>query len=122
MDHELYQELILEHYRAPRNAGRLDAPDFSAKEYNPSCGDACELFLKMEDGRVAEAKHDSAGCAVSMASVSMLTEELKGKSAEDLRALTKEDVLGMLGISVGTMRLRCALLPLETLRKALNAK
>lgn len=120
MDEQLYKELIIEHYQNPQNAGRLDGADFTGKEINTSCGDEIELFVKMKDGKVSEVKHDSKGCAISMASVSMLSEELAGKTKEELDALSKEDILDMLGITVSSMRLRCALLPLETLRKALS--
>jgi len=120
MDEQLYKELIIEQYRNPMNTGRLEDADFTAKEHNPACGDEVELFICMDEGRVADVRHDSKGCAISQASASLLSEELKGKTEAELHALTKEDVLDMLGITTGTTRLRCALLPLETLRKALK--
>ena len=126
---ELYRENILDHYKHPRNAGRIDAADFSARELNPSCGDAIELFLKTEadsaspDGlRVASATFDGRGCAISQASASMLTEKLKGLPLEEARALTDRDILAMLGIEVGPLRMRCATLSLRALAAALDSK
>lgn len=122
MEDALYRELIMEHAEEPHNLGRMEDPDLYGEEVNPTCGDEIRLYLKLEDGKVAEVKHDSKGCAVSQASVSMLTDMIKGKAEEELKKLEKEDVLAMLGIGVSTMRLRCALLSLETLRNALGTK
>jgi len=120
MDEEIYKENILDHYKHPRNAGRIDDADFSGRELNPSCGDATELFVKMDGGRVAEAKFAGRGCAVSQASVSMLTEKMKGMNLEELRGLNESDILGLLGIDVGPLRMKCAMLPLRALAKALE--
>lgn len=122
MEDALYRELIMEHAEEPHNAGTISEPDRYGEEVNPTCGDEIRMYLKIEGGSVDDAKHDSKGCAVSQASVSMLTDMIKGKKEEELKSLEKEDVLGMLGISVSTMRLRCALLSLETLRKALGQR
>lgn len=122
MDHELYKELIMEHAQHPLHIGKIENPDRYGEEVNPTCGDEIHLYLKLEDGKVGEVKHDSKGCAISQASVSMLTEKLQGMSEEEMKQLKKEDVLEMLGVPVGTMRLRCALLSLETLRNALGMR
>jgi len=97
----LYQEVILDHYRNPRNKGRLDPAE--------------DLRLD-EDGRVAEVAWDGHGCAISMASASMLSEEIQGKTLEDLRQLGKDDILEMLGMELGRVRLQCALLSLKVLK------
>lgn len=120
MDHELYRELIMEHSADPQNTGKLENPDRYGEEVNPTCGDEIHLYLKFKDGKLDEVAHDSKGCAISQASVSMFTELMKGKTEDELKKLQKEDVLELLGVPVGTMRLRCALLSLETLRNALN--
>ncbi len=113
----LYQEVILDHYRNPRNKGRLDPADISYEDDNPLCGDRIRLDLRLdEDGRVAEVAWDGHGCAISMASASMLSEEIQGKTLEDLRQLGKDDILEMLGIELGRVRLQCALLSLKVLK------
>ena len=108
-DEAMYRENILDHYREPHNAGRLEAATFSHKELNPSCGDTIELFVKLEGGRVADVRFDGHGCAISQASVSMLTDHLKGMDVESLKKLAKEDIFKLLGVEVGMTRLRCAL-------------
>ncbi len=112
-----YQEVILDHYRNPRNKGRLDPADISYEDDNPLCGDRIRLDLRLdEDGRVAEVAWDGHGCAISMASASMLSKEIQGKTLEDLRQLGKDDILEMLGIELGRARLQCALLSLKVLK------
>lgn len=114
-----YQEMILDHYRNPRNKGRLDPADISHEDDNPLCGDRIRLDLRLdEDGRVAEVAWDGHGCAISMASASMLSKEMQGKTLEDLCQLGKDDILEMLGIELGRARLQCALLSLKVLKAA----
>lgn len=119
-DEEMYKENILDHYREPHNAGRLEGATFSHKELNPSCGDTIELFVKIADGKVADAKFDGHGCAISQASVSMLTDHIKGMDVDALGKLAKEDVFRLLGVEIGMTRLRCALLGLKTLEIGLR--
>ena len=113
---DLYRENIIDHYRHPRNKGHLDAPDIHYHDVNPFCGDEITIELKVVDGRVVEAAFDGKGCAISQASASMLTEEILGKTLEEVKMLEKEDVLEMLGIPIGPVRLKCALLPLKVLK------
>lgn len=123
MEDELYRENILDHYKHPRNAGRLEEPAIAARELNPSCGDSVELFLMFDAcDRVADVKFEGRGCAVSMASVSLLTERIKGRPLADVLALGERDILGLLGIEVGPMRMKCAMLPLRALKSALANK
>jgi nitrogen fixation NifU-like protein len=112
----LYREAILDHYRHPRHKGHLESPDISYHDHNPFCGDEITLELKIEDGLVVQAAFDGRGCAISQASASMMTEEIVGKSLEELRGWTKDDILELLGIEVGPVRLKCALLPLKALK------
>lgn len=113
---DMYHELILDHYRDPRNWAILDPADIDHEEKNPLCGDRLRLTLRVRDGIITEVGWSGEGCAISQSSASMLGETLVGKSLEEARAITKEDVLEMLGISLGPVRLKCALLSLKTLK------
>lgn len=114
-----YEDLILDHWRHPRNRGCLEAPDVDITEANPLCGDVVRLQLKLDGGKVSEVRFDGRGCAISMASASLLTEMVKGKGLDELEALREEDLLAAIG-GVIKPRLKCALLPFWALRKALE--
>lgn len=116
MSADLYREVILDHYRNPKNKGRLDPADYSAEDVNPLCGDEVRIDLRVADGRVAEVTFDGRGCAVSQASASILTEMIEGKTLDEVKALTKDDLLEEIGIPVSPARLKCALLPLKVLK------
>lgn len=116
---DLYREQILDHYGNPRNEGTLDAPDISNERDNPVCGDVIRLDIELQDGRVSEARFSGQGCVISIAAASMFTEEIQGKSIEELKALQDEDVLDMLGVDLGVSRANCGLLPLRVLQEAL---
>lgn len=113
---DLYREVILDHYQNPRNYGTLDPADISYEEDNPVCGDHIRLDLRLENGRVAEVRFSGHGCAISQASASMLTETIEGKTLEEIKSLSKEDIVDMLGIPLGPVRLKCALLSLKVLK------
>ncbi|MFH1609796.1 MAG: Fe-S cluster assembly sulfur transfer protein SufU [Candidatus Bipolaricaulota bacterium] len=115
-----YEEVILDHWRHPRNKGRLEGPDASAVEANPLCGDVVRMEIKVQDGKVADVRFSGEGCAISQAAASLLTEIVQGKPAAEAAAMTDEELLAALGGVVRT-RLTCALLPLRALRKALTA-
>lgn len=115
----IYSELILDHYQNPRNYGKVIKPTFSSKASNPLCGDQIEINAKIAQGRIKEIKFHGRGCAISTAAASMLTEYLKGKSKKELKKLNKKTILKMLGIKLGVNRIKCALLPLEALKKLL---
>ena len=112
----LYREAILDHYKHPRNKGHLDSPSISHFDHNPFCGDEITLELKIQDGVVVQAAFDGRGCAISQASASMMTEEIIGKTLDELKGWSKEDILDLLGIEIGPVRLKCALLPLKALK------
>lgn len=114
--YDLYREHILDHYQNPRNYGELENPDISHEEYNPLCGDRLVIQLKLQNDHVSEVKFHGEGCAISQASASMLTEVIQGKSLDELKAMTKEDILDMLGIPIGPVRIKCALLSLKALK------
>ncbi|OGQ06404.1 MAG: SUF system NifU family Fe-S cluster assembly protein [Deltaproteobacteria bacterium RIFCSPLOWO2_01_44_7] len=112
----LYREEILEHYKYPRNKGTLEKPDITYKDFNPLCGDECQIDLHVKDNRVDEVKFMAKGCAISQAATSMLTEMIEGKSLEEIKQLSKKDILDVLGIELGPVRLKCALLCLKVLK------
>lgn len=121
MSYEMYQEAILDHYRNPRNVGKLEAPDLHARGDNPLCGDEVALYLKLDEkGRVADVKFQGQGCAISQASASLLTVHLKGQPLEEVRQVDKETALKLLGIPISPVRLKCAILSVEVLRVALE--
>ncbi|HET7903517.1 MAG TPA: SUF system NifU family Fe-S cluster assembly protein [Candidatus Eisenbacteria bacterium] len=113
---DFYRQNILDHYQNPRNWGTLDHPDVSAEDSNPLCGDRIRMDLVLKDGKVADVKFSGSGCSISRAAASMLTEEVRGKTLEEVKALGRDDVLEMLGIELGPVRLKCALLALKTLK------
>ena len=118
MSSEIYRDIILDYYRHPRNAGEMPNADVRAKDSNPLCGDIIEMQLKINDGKIADVRFQGKGCAISQASASMLTEVVKGKSLDDVKAMGKSDVLNLLGIDPGPTRIKCALLGLKVLKLA----
>ncbi len=112
----LYREIILDHYRNPRNKGTLDPADYSYEDTNPLCGDEVRIDLQVADNHVAAIRFSGRGCAVSQASASILTEMVEGESLDEVKALTKDDLLEELGIPVSPARLKCALLGLKVLK------
>ncbi|HET7678380.1 MAG TPA: SUF system NifU family Fe-S cluster assembly protein [Candidatus Limnocylindrales bacterium] len=116
---DLYRDEILEHYRRPHNFGTLENADASHEGANPLCGDRITIFLGLEDDRVREVAFTGRGCAISQASASMLTDAIKGKRLDEVAAIGRQDVLDDLGIEISPARLKCALLSLETLQRAL---
>jgi nitrogen fixation NifU-like protein len=115
-DDQFYREYILDHYKNPRNFGRLEAADISHEEENPLCGDVVGIDLKVEDGNIADVRFHGRGCAISQASASLLTQRLKGMSLEDAKQIGKADVLDELGIEISPARIKCALLSLKVLK------
>lgn len=114
---DLYREVIIERYKTPHFKGELDPRDISFEDENPLCGDHIRIDLRVgDDGRVTEAAFSGHGCAISQASADLLIESVIGKPLEEVKALTKQDVLDNLGIELGPVRLKCALLPLKVLK------
>ena len=116
---DLYRDYILEHYRRPHNFGVLDDPTATYEGANPLCGDRITMMLGIRDGVVEQVAFTGRGCAISQASASLLTDEVKGKSVDDVTKLTPDDLLDLLGIEISPARLKCALLSLDTLEHAL---
>jgi nitrogen fixation NifU-like protein len=114
---DLYRELIIDHYKNPQYRGHLDPNDIHFEDDNPLCGDHIEITLRLDgDGRVADGRFDGKGCAISQASADLLVESIIGKPIEEVKKLSKQDVLDLLGIELGTVRLKCALLSLKVLK------
>lgn len=113
---ELYREHILDHYQHPRHHGTLEAPDITYKDANPLCGDELRMDFKIADGRIADVAFSGHGCSISQAAASMLCEHIAGKPLEDVKKVSRDDVLEMLGIELGPVRLKCALLALKTMK------
>ncbi len=116
---DLYRDYILEHYRRPHNFGVLEHPSASIENSNPLCGDRITLQIGVRDGVVDEIAFTGRGCAISQASASLLTDEIKGKPLSEADAFGADDLLDLLGIEISPARLKCAMLSHDTLRKAL---
>jgi nitrogen fixation protein NifU and related proteins len=116
---DLYRDYILEHYRRPHNFGVLESPSATYEGANPLCGDRITMQLGIRDGRVAEVAFTGRGCAISQASASLLTDEVRGMPVERAIAFRADELLDLLGIEISPARLKCAMLSLETLEHAL---
>ena len=113
---DLSREHILDHYRNPRNQGTLEQPDITYEDTNPLCGDRVRVDVQVRDGRLATVRFSGSGCSISQAAASMLCEEIEGKSLDEVKQLGRQDMLDMLGIELGPVRLKCALLALKTVK------
>ena len=115
---DFYREEILEHYTSPHHYGVLDDPDISHMEDNPLCGDRIRFDIDLEDDgqTIQDVRFSSVGCAISKASASMLSDLIIGKRLDEVRDMTKDDMLEELGIDLGPVRLKCALLPLKVVK------
>jgi nitrogen fixation protein NifU and related proteins len=118
--YEMYRENILDHGMNPRNAGILDPADIDYEVHNHTCGDRLRLTLRLnEDNIITEIGWDGEGCAISQAAASMLGEEIIGKSLDEVRMVTRDDIFEMLGIPISQNRVKCALLSLKALHVGL---
>lgn len=113
---DLYRELILDHYQHPHNHGTIPDADISYEDSNPLCGDKIRIDIKLCGNIIADVKFNGKGCAISQASASMLTDELIGKSLDDIKKMDKQFILDLLGIPLGPTRMKCALLPLKVIK------
>ncbi len=122
MAYDMYQEVILQHYRTPKNFGPLEGADRTGEESNPLCGDHITLRLKLDPtGQMIDsARFEGDGCAISMASTSMLTEHLVGVPVKEAESITRDNVLQFLGIPLSPVRVKCALTGFSALGKALH--
>jgi nitrogen fixation NifU-like protein len=117
MDNSIYREQIIDLYEHPLNRGTLDAPDFSYEEDNPLCGDVVRIDVRLDDQqRIAGVAWSGDGCAISQAAASLLTEEIKGMTLEEVRSFPKERLLELIGVPLSMARVKCALLALKVLK------
>ena len=136
---EIYREVILDHYRAPRHHGKIASPDILEWGKNPLCGDELELYLSLRDGKIFDIKFDGKGCSISQASASMMTEAVSGKSLEEVHKIVAdfkgmmiegkpsddlpedlEDAKSLEGVKKYPVRIKCALLSWNTLLEAMK--
>ena len=117
MSDDIYREIILDHYRNPRNKGKLTDADVSIHDSNPLCGDEIDIHLKVEEGKIKNIKFEGRGCAISQASASMLTEMVIEKPLSTVKEIAKNDILENIGLlNLGPARIKCALLSLKVLK------
>lgn len=112
----LYREIILEHWQHPQNAGIIKNADFDVAENNPLCGDKIRLTGKIKSGKLTEIAFEGVGCAISQASASLFTEEIKGVGLDSIKKKKEKDVLALLGIELTPARMKCALLIYKTFK------
>ncbi len=115
----MYKEHIMDHYKHPRNNAALKNPTISHSEKNPSCGDSITVDISITDNVIDAIGFTGEGCAISMAAASMLFEDMQSMSVDDVLTLTREDMLEMIGIPLTTMRVKCGMLALHAVKKAL---
>lgn len=114
---DFYREIIIDRYQNPHFKGELEPHDITFEDSNPLCGDELRIDIRMNgDEKIEDAKFSGRGCAISLASADLLLEYVQGKSIEEVKALSKDDVLDLLGIELGPVRLKCALLSLKVLK------
>jgi nitrogen fixation NifU-like protein len=116
----LYSEVLLDHFRNPRNYGSLPSPDVAHEEFNPLCGDRIRIELEINDNRIIAARFVGDGCAICIAAASLLTELVLGANIDQGEALSSEKLLSSLKSDIKPSRMKCALLPLEALRSCIN--
>lgn len=116
----LYQEVIIDHYRNPRNKGTLVNPDFASKQHNPSCGDSISWQARVIEGRIVELGFEGAGCVISQATASLLSEYVLNKLISEVNSLDSAFILSLIKIPLGPTRLKCALLSLDALKGGLR--
>ena len=121
MSFEMYQDNILDHYENPSHWGTLDHPTFEIRDLNPLCGDEVRIQACLDDQRrLAEIRFEGKGCVISLAAASMLLEAVEGKTLDEVKKLGRQDMFDLLGVPLTTMRVKCAMLPLRALEKAIH--
>ena len=115
-----YREHILDHYYHPRNQGKLNNPTGSARGDNPLCGDEVEVFIRVKRGQIDDIRFKATGCAISIAAMSMLSEQIKGQTVSQARELSADEIKKMLGVELSVSRIKCAVLGLNTIKDCLK--
>ena len=119
-EQQIYKENILDHYRNPHHKGTLSNATFTHTEHNPLCGDVVTMHLMIKNNQITDVKFDGHGCTISQASASMLTDKLQGMITVDVKKITRDEIMEMIGVPLGPVRSRCALLALRTVMKGLE--
>jgi nitrogen fixation NifU-like protein len=117
---QLYREVILDHYKNPHGHGVIDGADAEAEGQNPLCGDEVSIAVAFDGDTIADVKFQGRGCAISQAATSMLMDMVKGRSAEEVASMSRDELLEEVGIPLTPVRLKCALLGLGVLKLALH--
>lgn len=117
---DLYREEFMEIYKNPMNEGKLEKPTLIEHGVNEACGDEMDLYLKIENGVVVDATFKAQSCSVGVVASAILTDEIKGKKISEIKKISKQDLLTLIGVNLTTSRIKCATLPLETLQKGLE--
>ena len=121
-EQELYKENILDHYKHPRNKHEIKDPSCTHTSKNPLCGDEITVQLRITGGSVSEVGFSGSGCAISQASMSILSDEMKGKNIDDVLSMGQDDIVELLGIPIGVVRMKCAMLGLRVTQEAIKKK
>lgn len=116
MTDSIYREQILDHNKNPRNKGTLENPQFSYQDVNPLCGDEIRMDVQTDGERVTDIRFSGRGCAISQAAASILTEMVDGQTLDDVKAISREDLLDELGVPISPARMKCAMLGLKVLK------
>ncbi|MCL5987504.1 MAG: iron-sulfur cluster assembly scaffold protein [Candidatus Thermoplasmatota archaeon] len=119
-DDIIYSQILDDHYREPRNYGKMENADSQVTETNPTCGDTISLFIKILNGKLEKISYVASGCLISVASASILSERVEGMQVDEIMKITRENVLGNLGLKLGPAREKCALISYDALIKAIN--
>jgi nitrogen fixation protein NifU and related proteins len=119
MTDSIYREAILDHNKNPRNKGTLDPVDYSYEDVNPLCGDEIRIDVRTDGEKVTAIRFSGRGCAISQAAASILTEMVDGQPLEEVKAISREDLLGELGVPISPARMKCAMLGLKVLKAGL---
>ena len=116
---EIYKENLLDHYKNPRNKGKIEHAQIHKEDSNPLCGDIIEIFIRVKSEKVDSVSFEGKGCVISQATASMLTDELKGKTIPELQKMEREDILDLIGLNLTHTRIKCAMLPLIAIKKGI---
>ncbi len=119
---DIYREIILDHYKNPRNYGQIKDADIKAQGDNPLCGDKITVYAKVSEDRLYDVSFQAEGCVISIASASIVFENIKGKRVDDILSMGRDEVEGLLRVKLGHNRIKCAVLALKTLQQALAEK
>ena len=119
MAEQIYRETILDHNRNPRNKGTLDPADFTYEDVNPLCGDEIRIDVRVADDRISDIRFSGRGCAISQAAASMLMEMVEGQTLDQVKAISRDDMLEELGVPISPARMKCAMLGLKVLKASI---